>query len=221
MGGRKVLISPYSIVRTDWQAKQIEVVLTKKQVEASPNIDTHRPVSRQQEAQYLSAYGYPYYWEGPYLWGSAYYPTGLAVPRTAEAIAEADRVRKASSDSHLRSTAAVTGYHLEAKDGEIGHVTGFVLDDQAWALRYLEVATQNWWPGKKVLVSPAWVERVSWPQSKVYVALTRNAIKTGPQYDESTPIDREYENKLYFHYGRPPYWLNEAESKAAFAFSGA
>jgi len=25
------------------------------------------------------------------------------------------------------------------------------------------------------------------------------------------PMTREYESKLYFHYGRPPYWLPEAE----------
>jgi hypothetical protein len=215
LDGREVLISPYSIIRTDWQARQIEVVLSKKQVEASPRIDTHRPVSRQQEAEYLSAYGYPYYWEGPYTWGSGYYPTGWAVPPTPDALAKAYLAKKESTDSHLRSTAAVNGYHLEAKDGDIGHVCGFVLDDQAWALRYMEVATQNWWPGKKVLVSPAWVERVSWPESKVFVALMRDAIKNGPEYDEATPINREYENKLYVHFGTPPYWLNELAAQAA------
>ena len=63
-----------------------------------------------------------------------------------------------------------------------------------------------------VLVSPALIERVSWENSKVIVALTREAIQNGPAYDESLPITREYENRLYFHYGRPPYWLREAES---------
>jgi hypothetical protein len=58
-------------------------------------------------------------------------------------------------DSHLRSTGAVTGYHIEAEDGEIGHVAGFIVDDETWAIRYIEVLTKNWWPGKKVLVSPA------------------------------------------------------------------
>ena len=68
-----------------------------------------------------------------------------------------------SADSHLRSTAEVTGYHIEASDGEIGHVKDFIVDDETWAIRYLEVDTQNWWPGKKVLVSPQWINRVSWP----------------------------------------------------------
>jgi hypothetical protein len=105
----------------------------------------------------------------------------------------------------------VTGYHIEAADGEIGHVDGFVVDDEAWAIRYIEVATRNWLPGKKVLVSPSWIERVSWADSKVYTGLSREAIKDAPEYGESTPITREYENRLYFHYGRPPYWLPDAK----------
>jgi hypothetical protein len=64
----------------------------------------------------------------------------------------------ASVNSHLRSSDAVTGYYIDAADGEIGHLNGFVMDDQPWAIRYIEVATRNWWPGKKVLVSPAWIE---------------------------------------------------------------
>jgi len=48
---------------------------------------------------------------------------------------------------------------------------------------------------------------VSWPDSKVYVDLSRETIKNGPEYFESMPITREYENRLYSYYGRPPYWL--------------
>jgi hypothetical protein len=219
LGGRQVLISPFSVVHTDWQAKRLDVALTKKQVENSPDIDTHRPVSRQHEAAYLGYYGYHYYWSGPYLWGPAFYPAGIAIPPTASTEAVADRVRRESTDSHLRSTEAVTEYYIEAADGEIGHVDGFVVDDEAWAIRYIEVATRNWWPGKKVLVSPGWIERVSWEESKVYVGLSRKAIKDGPEYVESMPITREYENRLYLHYGRPPYWLHDAEHKSSFSLS--
>jgi len=219
LGGRPVLISPFSIVSVDWQSKRLDVALTKKQIENSPDIDTHQPVSRQHEAAYLGYYGYPYYWGGPYLWGGAYFPTGLAMATTLSAETMADRVRKESTDSHLRSNAAVTGYSIDATDGEIGHVAGFVVDDEGWAIRYIEVATRNWWPGKKVLVSPEWIERVSWAGSKVCVALSREAIKGAPEYVETSPISREYENRLYFHYGRPPYWLAEAAYTSPYALS--
>lgn len=220
LGGRQVLISPISVAYTDWQTKRLNVALTKKQVENSPDINTHQPVSRQHEAAYLGYYGYPNYWEGPYLWGPALYPAGLGVSPTPSTVAMADGFLKQSPDSHLRSTAVVTGYRIDAADGEIGHVDGFVMDDQAWAIRYIEVATRNWWPGKKVLVSPAWIERVSWEASKVYVGLTRKAIQGAPEYLESAPITRTYEDLLYVHYGRPPYWLREAQHESSFSLSG-
>ena len=67
------------------------------------------------------------------------------------------------------------GHHIQATDGEIGHVEDFIVDDDTWAICYLIVDTQNWWPGKKVLISPKWIERVSWSESKVFVNLTREA----------------------------------------------
>jgi hypothetical protein len=219
IGGRQVLISPYSVLHTDWDAKRLDVALTKKQVEHSPNIDTHKPVSRQHEAAYLGYYGYPYYWSGPSLWGPSLYPEGLAFPTTAAAEVMADSITRESKDSHLRSTEAVTGYYIEAADGEIGHVNGFVVDDETWSIRYIEVATRNWWPGKKVLLSPAWIERVSWMDSSVYAGLSRDAIQSAPEYVESMPVTREYENRLYFHYGRPPYWLNQAEHRSSYSLS--
>jgi hypothetical protein len=220
LGGRRVLISPISVTRADWHKRQLDVVLTKKQVEGSPNVDTHQPISRQHEAEFYGYYGYPYYWDGPYLWGPAFYPAGVAISPTASREALAERVGRELTDSHLRSAEGVTGYNIEASDGEIGHLDGFVVDDEAWAIRYIEVATRNWWPGKRVLVSPAWIDRVSWADSKVYVGLSREAIRNAPEYTESTPITREYENRLYFHYGRPPYWLHQGEHEPSLATAG-
>jgi hypothetical protein len=135
LDGRRVLISPISVVNTDWQAKRLDVALTKKQVENSPDIDTHRPVSRQHEAAYLEYYGYPYYWGGGYMWGGGFYPSALATPRIPSKETLAEKIRRESTDSHLRSSDAVTGYHIDGSDGEIGHVAGFVVDDETWAIR--------------------------------------------------------------------------------------
>jgi hypothetical protein len=214
LGGRRVLISPFSVIHVDWQAKCLDVALTKEQVKNSPNIDTDKPVSRQHEIAYSAYYGYPYYWGGPAMWGPSSYPGGVI---TAAIV---DRVPSGSMDSHLRSTKAVTDYHIEATDGELGHLDGFIADDEAWAIRYIEVATKNWWPGKKVLVSPAWIQQVSWDDSKVYVGLSREAIQSAPEFVDFTPITREYENRLYAHYGRPPYWLRDAEHESSLSLSG-
>jgi hypothetical protein len=218
LGGRQVLISPMSVLHTDFAAKRLDVSLTKKQVENSPDINTHLPVSRQHEAEYSLYYGYPYYWAGPYLWGPLPYPADLAIPTTASTKA-AGKIETESTDSHLRSTEAITGYYVAATDGEIGHVDGFVIDDEAWAIRYVEVATRNWLPGKKVLISPAWIERVSWAESNISVGLSREAIKSCPEYLLSRPLTREYEDQLHAHYGRPPYWVHDAKHRSSLAMS--
>ncbi len=218
-GGRRVLISPISILRTDWNTRRVDVTLTMKRVENSPDIDTHRAVSRQHEVEFLGYYGYPNYWGGADLWGQAFYPAGLAIQSTPSTQALAARIRKESGDSRLRSAEEVIGYHIEAPDGEIGHVQGFVFDDEAWAIRYIEVATRNWWPGKKVLVAPTWIKRVSWADSTVYINLSREAIKTGPEYAECEPITRDYEDHLHLHYGRPSYWLHAAAQAASTSLS--
>jgi stress response protein YsnF len=42
--------------------------------------------------------------------------------------------------------------------------------------------------------------------SRVYVDLTQEQIKTSPEYHETTVLDRDYESRIYQHYGRPRYW---------------
>ncbi|MBV9769398.1 MAG: PRC-barrel domain-containing protein [Bryobacterales bacterium] len=214
LGDRQVLISPISVIgEPDWQAKRLDVALTKSQVEHSPDINTHQPVSRQHEIAYFGYYGYPFYWGDSNLWGPGLYPATLANPLPAAREMMPATTETNSMDSHLRSSQEVKGYYVEASDGEIGHVDGYVVDFDTWAIRYIEVATRNWWPGKKVLVSPAWIERVSWDDFKVYTGLSRQGIEDAPEYDESMPITRDYENRLYQHYGRQSYWLHETEHK--------
>ena len=116
-------------------------------------------------------------------------------------------------DPHLRSTDAVSGYNIQAADGEIGHVEDFIIDDETWAIRYLIVDTRNWWPGKKVLVSPHWIERVSWSESKVFVNVSRETIKQSPEYTEESLLTRDYETGLHRHYNRKGYWIDEPAAK--------
>ena len=136
------------------------------------------------------------------MWGA--YPY---VMRDREQWKESTKAKKAW-DAHLRSTHDVSGRNIQATDGEIGHVEDFIIDDETWAIRYLIVDTKNWWPGKKVLVSPQWIERVSWSESKVFINLSRETIKNSPEYAEDSLLTREYETGLHRHYDRPGYWVD-------------
>jgi uncharacterized protein YrrD len=198
--GRQVLISPRS-VGTVADDERIPVALTKRQVENSPSVDTDRPVDRQYEEEYSRYYGYPYYWTGPYRWGATAYPgEAMVLPVTPDVVAPP------VGDPSLRSVRNVTGYYIEATDGDLGHVEDFIVDTSPWAIRYMIVDTRNWWPGKKVLVSPEWIREVSWPESRVYVDMTKDAIQQAPEYDPEQPLAREYEARLFGHHGRRTYW---------------
>ena len=201
--GKQVLISPFALVSIDKANKKIGIDLSKKQIEKSPALDTDKPVSRQFEDDYYNYYGWPAYWAGPYDWESASYNAG-----------DRERWGKFISgdktwDPHLRSTHAVTGYHIQAMDGEIGHVEDFIIDDDTWAIRYLVINTGNWWPGKKVLISPYWIDRISWDESKVFINHTRETIKQSPQYMDDVLPTREFETKLHGHFNRQGYWTEE------------
>jgi uncharacterized protein YrrD len=91
-------------------------------------------------------------------------------------------------DPHLHSTREVTGYHIHATDGEIGHVEDFIVDDQSWAVRFLVVDTRNWLPGKKVLLSPRWITRVEWADSSVHFDFTRESVKNSPSSTLRKPL---------------------------------
>ena len=176
------------------------VNLTKEQVRNSPGTDTDKPVSRQHETELHGYYGWPVYWGGGTVLGE-FQTSPLMIMETVKE--DETPPENPDSDTHLRSTSVVTGNHIEATDGEIGHVEDFVVDDKTWAIRYLLVDTGNWLPGRRVLVSPRWIKRVSWSESKVLVDLTRDAIKNSPEFDPEKPVSDDYEGKLHDYYGRP------------------
>jgi hypothetical protein len=106
----------------------------------------------------------------------------------------------------FRRVKKLEGFTLLARDGEIGHMDDFLIDDESWIIRYMVVDTRNWLPGKKVLVAPQWIETISWPEAKVHVRLDQESIKSSPEFDPDQPLSRAYETELYDHYEQPKYW---------------
>lgn len=220
LSGRKVLLSPLAVDRPDWTNRLLPVRLNKKQIEESPSIDLEKPVSRQHEVQLHEYYGWPVYWGAvgqpmaPRPMPVRFAPPVPTVSKPSyEEPTEASVIRRQSEqgedseyDPHLRSMEEVIGYNIQARDGGIGHVETFIVDDDNWSILYLVVDTRNWLPGKKVLVALAWVEAVDWLQQLVHVELDKETIKDGPKYDPKEPVNREMETRLYDYYGRPVYW---------------
>jgi uncharacterized protein YrrD len=218
--GREVLISPLALKAVHHNERTISVALSKQQIAESPALDSDKPVSRQFEQEYYRYYGWPGYWEGSFMWGSSPFLMApapyLGTPYDLEKREKwKPTPREENSwDPHLRSTKAMSGRHIEATDGGIGHVEDFIIDDQTWAIRYLVIDTRNWWPGKKVLLAPHWIEDLNWGESKVSVNLSRAKIRQSPEYTEISLLTRDYETRLHRNYDRKGYWMDQPVPKS-------
>jgi hypothetical protein len=182
--GRKVLVSPHSLGRLDNAGKILRVNLTRKKIEDSPSIDLHKPVSRQYEEEYYRYYGWPSYWKGEELWGMSGFPV-LELPSEPLPIEPGTMPgsQTESTDAHLRSTQAVTGYNVQASDGMIGHICDFMVNAESWAIRQLVIKTGHRLSGKEVQLPTRKVERISYPDSTVFVNLTKEQIEKSPAPD--------------------------------------
>ena len=191
--GRQILIPPNALIAVNRDDEYISIDLTKKQIEDSPPLRTDKPVSRQFERAYYGFFGWPIYW-------------GFEEERAKDE--EAAR-RRNRGDPDLRSANAVRGYHIHASDGPVGHVDDLIVDDEAWAIRYMIVDTKDWLPGKKVLISPQWIERISWQEKQVFISLSRDAIQRAPEYRDESHLARDYETALHDHHNSSGYWTDE------------
>lgn len=162
----------------------------------SPGVETDAPVSRQYELNIYEHYGWlP-------CWGPSY--AGMVNPMLAGVQTTPDievlQATRDPGDPHLRSVEEVTGYYVEATDGEVGHIEEFLIEDETWLLRYAVIDTKNWLPARRVVVSPAWLTDTDWNEQKLKVGLSRQQVEESPEY-EPAAVGREYEDHLVRHYG--------------------
>ena len=201
LSGRSVLLPPSALGHVNHIGHQYSVRLTRKQIEDSPSVDSHRPVSRQMETGLYDYYGWAPYWSTGFYMGGYGYTGGLMEPPgPGFAEAQDDAKRADRDDPCLRSIREVTGYRLHASDGEIGHVADFLVEDADWSIHYLEADTRNWWPSKHVLISPRSIVSTDWSSRLVNLDISREQLKGSPAYDGSQAVDRAYEYAFHGYY---------------------
>jgi hypothetical protein len=157
LGHNQVLIAPGHFKHIDWTEGKAEVDLTMEEVEASPDIKTHTPISQQ------------------HFVGKIFTPVS---PEFEDREMEAEaRMAPNPEDEYLCSVKDTEGLHLEAVDGEIGHVLDFMVNEETWDIVWMVVSTHNWWPGKQVMIPPERIKKVSWPERKIFLNMTRQEVK--------------------------------------------
>jgi uncharacterized protein YrrD len=191
LSDRLVFLSPTVLHQPDWEAQRLPVSLTQEQVKNSPNLNTDKPISRQQESKLRTYYNWPPYWDAATLLPTGA-TTGLApvapVPPVPASSVEAETLEQtlleeAFDNPHLHSINEVRGYYVQARDDDIGHIDDLLFDDETWAIQYLIVDTRNWLPGKKVRIAASWVKTISWTERTVMVDLQRETIENSPEYE--------------------------------------
>jgi hypothetical protein len=203
--GKRVLIAPSFLTDVDQQAKRISVNLTKKQIEESPHLDSDKPVSRQYEDEYHIYYGIQTYYLAPSQLDK---PPLLVYSNKAAQ----DRNQEENSwEPELQSTRDVIGNIVEALDGPVGCIEDFIVDTDQWKIRYFIVDTQDWWPGKRILVAPQWAHDIKWGTKKIFIKLNREPFKQLQEYSTESMLTREYEIKLHQSCNREGYWDNEPD----------
>lgn len=183
---RQVLISPTSISRVGADHRRIEIDLSRQQIKGSPAVDLRRPVSRQMEERIREYYGWPAYWLGQ-----------RTLPADSGPRPSGDALR---DNPNLRSTREMVGYLLQATDGCYGTLSDLICDDDDWSIRYLVGSTDDH-PEKDALIAPDRVQAIRWDRSDIHVALSRDEIRSGPEYDRTNPTP-SYEGQLEEYHDR-------------------
>ena len=93
----------------------------------------------------------------------------------------------------------VIGYDVDAIDGSIGKVdeTSLAADNS-----HIVVDTGWWIFGKKRLIPAGVVQRIDVNDEKVYISMTKDEVKSAPDYDEQQRDDQDEYDTYYEPFGR-------------------
>lgn len=194
--GEKVLIPIVSVDGINLEEEQVNVCLSQEEVKNAPNIDSDAPVSRRHEISMMDYYSYGYYWVGG-QWGAGLDPMALRSPLDYP---EQTIPPKQDGDPDLRSVEEIIGYTIDAADDDVGAIKDVYIDSSDWSISYMIVKTGGWLSRKDVLLSPEWINSVSWTTKSLGTDLTTSRIGEAPEFDK--PLDDEFEQRLRAHYMR-------------------
>ncbi len=185
--GRKVALSRSALSLMDAQSEKISVNLTRDQVKDSPAMDFAQPITREQEVNLYGYYGWPVYWPIPFAGPSVAAPIVPAVVTKQEPV-EPDQ----SETSYLHRFNTVKGYQVHARDGDLGHIKDFVIEDENWEIGYFIVDTGGWFQkGNHVMLAPHWITHIDSDESKVFVDLSKDTIRSSPEFEPDEILENQ------------------------------
>jgi len=113
-------------------------------------------------------------------------------------------------DQHSWAGADITGFDVEALDGEIGTVDEATYDAGG---SYLVVDTGPWIFGKKVMLPAGVCSRVDVDARRIHVNLTKDDIENAPEFDEAIYRDDTYRDDLTGYYAQRAHGYREMDAR--------
>jgi uncharacterized protein YrrD len=191
----KVLVPKVFFSAPEWDKGRLQLELTEGEIEKCPKISEHLPVSRKYEEELYKHYDLQPYWTGAHMGPM----TGFYPPRPISS--PDNKVKESELDTILRSFNEVEGYHVNALDGNLGHIEDIIVNDENWQITSVVIDTKNWLPwSKKVMIAVDWIESISYVDREVKVKLSIETIKNAPEYNPNDINDMTYEISLFDYY---------------------
>jgi len=168
--GRHVLLAPTVVHGADWDRGRLDTAITREQLRTSPDIDSHKPVSRQHDIALYDYFQWPLasesVWEGEELAARLH---NLLSEWRGPTIAPP--LEELTDDPHLWSARALRHYGVDGDHGELGRVVDLLVDPDGWAIAYLVIENSGPLHLHRFLVSVNAVRGISWEARRVQIAL--------------------------------------------------
>ena len=177
-GRRRVLVARAALEKVDSESRVVHLGLTREQVESAPDIDTDKPVSRQQEMLLNAHYGWPADWAAEAL---------VISPPILDMIENRERT---GGDPHLRSFREIRSYGLRYFGQVVAKVRDFVLEDCNWTVRQVVASMGGWLDSRCVAVPTSTVTYVSWSGRTLSTTLPYEALEKLPAFRPDDPATR-------------------------------
>lgn len=209
VGSRSVLLAMHAFGQPDGEKRILRINLTREKIMNSPVLDLDTPVSRDIETQLSDYYEWPYYWQ------ATDYPNTMPGDLTAvplidmqldreEQEEERDRelIPQTGDTPHLRSTRKTLGstLHTTNDDQTAGRLVDMIVRDKDWSILYMIADSGGLFPGKKVVVSPNWVEQVDEQDARIDISLSEETIRNSPSFKNVLDLTDDFQTRLRDYY---------------------
>jgi hypothetical protein len=194
VGDRLVALSTTVFADFDDDQQLVHTRLNEAAILDGPVIDLDRPLSRQDEEMLNQYYGWTPYWQSDDDVTSIEntLPGDLTEIPLADMQADIEHQRDRlvpvtsgeGKESHLRSAKELIGYSIVARDEDAGKLSDILIQSSDWDLHYLVVDTGGLFPGKKVILSPQWVQMIDGSDQRIQVDLDKDVLHKSPELNE-------------------------------------